>query len=318
MTAITRPLRIAPAFDDRPAVEALFAEHSPYPAAAQYLPDGSDDTGEPKPPDAVWPWFRATWALGGEPRVAGAEVILENPRFLAAARQMFPDARVVPKTLVVNVNAPMPAGVPHVDVPSFRGATREALPLKLLIAMGASALFEPWRTVEAGAISWFYDGPGGGFDYWPDGPAGAMQHEPPPFGNVAIVADNDRMYHRIGAIGPPDAVLPRMSAAATIRLDDDAHWSIYEDGECRARYRRAAIRLSVLWKAEAVHENRRGSARDALSVAQIVEMLQRDLLRRGEAPQLPANPVAEPEWIAQVYRVYTRAASARAPSVPQG
>jgi hypothetical protein len=85
MIAITRPLRIAAAFDDRAAVEALFARHSPYPATAQYLPDGSDDTGEAKPPDAVWPWFRSTWALGGEPRVAGAEVILENPRFLAAA-----------------------------------------------------------------------------------------------------------------------------------------------------------------------------------------------------------------------------------------
>jgi hypothetical protein len=44
---------------------------------------------------------------------------------------------------------------------------------------------------EVGAIAWFYDGPGGGFDYWPDGPTGPMQTESAPFDNVAIVADTD-------------------------------------------------------------------------------------------------------------------------------
>jgi len=31
------------------------------------------------------------------------------------------------------------------------------------------------RLIEAGAIAWFYDGPGGSFDYWPDGPSGPMR-----------------------------------------------------------------------------------------------------------------------------------------------
>ena len=39
--------------------------------------------------------------------------------------------------------------------------------LRLLMAMGASGLFEPWRVIEAGAIAWFYDGPDGGFEYRP-------------------------------------------------------------------------------------------------------------------------------------------------------
>jgi hypothetical protein len=240
MTPIVKPVRVEPAFDDRESVRA------------------------------------GTWALGGEARVTGVEPILRNPRFIAAAQAMFPRARIVPKTVVVNVNPPMPAGVPHVDVPSFHGATRESFALRLLIAMGASGLFEQWRVVEAGAISWFYAGPGGAFDYWPEGPRGPMLTERPPFGNVAILADNDRMYRRIGQIGDLAAPLPRMGATAVIR-PADAGWEIIENQELR--YPREAVRLSVLWKAEAVCEEQRANA----------------------------------EWIAAVYGLYTRTAKAAAP-----
>jgi hypothetical protein len=188
---IAKPIRIEPAFEDRGFVRALFDRHAPYRAVAAYLPDGSDDTVDARPADAVNPWFRETWALGGKVLVDGAEEILGNPRFLAAANALFPSARIVPKLVVVNVNAAMPAGVPHVDVPVFRGASRENFSLRLLMAMGASGLFERWRVNEVGAIAWFYDGPGGGFDYWPDGPTGPMQTESAPFDNVAIVADTD-------------------------------------------------------------------------------------------------------------------------------
>ena len=167
---IAKPIRIEPAFDDRRFVRALFDRYAPYRAVAAYLPAGADDTAGPRPADAAYPWFRETWALGGKALVDGADEILGNPHFLAAARALFPSARISPKLVVVNVNAPMPAGVPHVDVPVFRGATRENFALRLLMAMGASGLFEPWRVIEAGAIAWFYDGPDGGFEYWPDGP----------------------------------------------------------------------------------------------------------------------------------------------------
>jgi hypothetical protein len=247
---IAKPIRVEPAFDDRTFVRALFDRYAPYRAAAAYLPAGADDTAGSRPADAVYPWFRETWALGGKALVDGAGEILGNPRFLAAARTLFPCACIIPKLVVVNVNAPMPAGVPHVDVPAFRGATREKFALRLLMAMGASGLFEPWRVIEAGAIAWFYDGPDGGFEYWPEGPAGPMRAESAPFGNVAIVADSDRMYHRIGRIGPPDAVLPRMSANAEIWLDPDGGWSIFDQNECRARYPKEAVRLSVVWKAD--------------------------------------------------------------------
>ena len=67
--------------------------------------------------------------------------------------------------------------------------------------MGTSGLFEPWRIVEAGVVTWFYDGPGGAYDYWPQGLDGPMRSERPPYWNTSLAADNDRMYHRIGEVG---------------------------------------------------------------------------------------------------------------------
>jgi hypothetical protein len=116
---------------------------------------------------------------------------------------------VYPEFVVVNINAPAPAGTTQLDNPSFYGATREDYPLPFLRVMGASGPFGPWRVVRARTISWFYEGAGGNFDYWPEGPEGPMRSEQPRFGNVALCADTDRIYHRIGSIGDPDAVLPR-------------------------------------------------------------------------------------------------------------
>lgn len=63
------------------------------------------------------------------------------------------------------------------DIPSFVGANRDHYPLPLLQAMGTSGLFEPWRIEEAGAVTWFYNGPAGTYDYWPDGLDGPMRRE---------------------------------------------------------------------------------------------------------------------------------------------
>jgi hypothetical protein len=57
--------------------------------------------------------------------------------------------------------------------------------------MGRSEAFERWRIVQAGAVAWFYDGPGDNFGYWPEGLDGPICAEQPPFHNVAILADND-------------------------------------------------------------------------------------------------------------------------------
>jgi hypothetical protein len=286
-------LRIEPAFDDRQLVRAMFERHAPYRTMAGYLPIASME-------ETSLPWFRGTWATNGEPLVAGAEKILHNPRFIDAAREFFSGSTVRPTFIVVNVNAPMPAGPTHVDIPTFRGATRDQYPLPFLVAMGRSGLFETWRVVQAGALTWFYDGSGGSFEYWPEGLTGPMSVERPPFGNAAIMADNDRVYHRIGRVGESDAKLPRMTSAAEIRPAGRGAWEIVENGETRATYPSSAIRFSLLWKG--VRESEANS--ELLTLDRVMSIFIGDLRGRSIDFHVPADPVSDSEWMALLDRIY--------------
>ena len=292
MQNIAKLIRIEPAFDDPDAVRELFERHAPYRTIDEYIPA---TPGRP-----VLPYFRGNWAVGGEPLVAGAGAILHNRRFLDAARALFGISSIRPKLVVVNVNAPMPPGGTHVDVPTFRGATREQYPLGWLIAMGRSELFESWRVIQAGAVSWFYDGPGGNFEYWPKGLDGPMLTEQPPFRNVAIMADNDRLYHRIGRVGAPDAKLPQMTAAAELRAVGDDIWAIVENGEIRASYPFNAVRLSLVWKADL-----EGQANpELLSLDRVMSIFMADLRNRKVDFHVPADPLFDKTWIATLDSIY--------------
>ena len=98
--------------------------------------------------------------------------------------------------------------VAHLDVPAFRGFTRADYPIWLLKTMMTSGLFERWRTKIATAVSWFYEGPGGDFHYWPDGPDQPGAVESPPFVNVAVVEFLPVSVH--------EPVLPLVTALAVI------------------------------------------------------------------------------------------------------
>jgi hypothetical protein len=285
-------IRIEPAFDDPEAVRALFERHAPYRTIGEYIPASPDQP--------VHPYFRGNWAVGGKPLVEGAEAILNNNRFIEAARALFGRSRLSPSFIVVNLNGPMPPGPTHVDVPTFRGVTREQYPLGWLVAMGRSELFDKWRIIQAGAVAWFYDGPGGAFEYWPDGLEGPMLAEQPPFRNVAIMADNDRMYHRIGGVGSPNAKLPQMTSAAELRAVGDHTWAIVEDGDTLATYPASAVRLSLVWKADLDDEDER----EPLSLDQVMSIFIADLRGRKADIHPPADPLSDETWLATLDRVY--------------
>ena len=194
-----KPIRIEPAYEDREQIRRMFKQYAPYRALAAYAPEGLKDES-PGGTRLVPPWIRGDWALGGKPLVEGAEIILHNKRFFEAARSLFGTLHVFPEFVAVNINGPMPAGNIHMDNPSFYGATRVNYPLPFLRVMGLCGLFKAWRVVQASAISWFYESAGGSFDYWPDGLEGPMLSEQPPFGNVALISDNDQLYHRVGPV----------------------------------------------------------------------------------------------------------------------
>ena len=302
MKFIHKPIRIEPAFEDREAIRAMFARHAPYRAIAAYIPDAVvDDAAKPEAEQVVQPWFRGNWAAGGEPLVEGAEAILHNKQFLEAAKTLFGTSRVFPEFVVVNVNAPMSAGMIHVDIPAFHGATRKQYPLSFLRAMGSSGLFEKWRVIQAGAVAWFYEGAGGSFDYWPEGLDGPMLSERAPFGNVALMADNDRMYHRIGPIGDADAAPPRISASAQIQPAGEGDWAIVENGEVRAAYPDRAIRLSLVWKAEVRDRELKD---DILNLDRVMAIFTADLRRRCVGFDMPSNPLAGAAWLLLLQRTY--------------
>jgi hypothetical protein len=240
--------------------------------------------------------------LDGKPLVDGAEAVLHNKSFLDAAKAAFGTSVVYPEFVVVNINAPSPAGTTHIDNPTFHGATRLDYPLPILRVMGSSGLFEPWRVLRASTLSWFYEGAGGSFDYWPEGLDGPMRSEQSPFGNVALCADTDRVYHRIGSIGDPDAASPRMSAAARIQPDNDRNWSILENGEVRATYPGHAIRFSILWKA-AIGD--RQANNDDLTLDRIMTIFTVDLRRRRVDFRMPSDPLTDTTWILMLQRIYT-------------
>lgn len=297
------PLRIDDVFDDPGTIRRLVERNGPYRTMASYLPDSAIRGGRPAGSAGVVPHFRATWAAGGRPLVAGAEVILRHPRLLHAASQLCA-SQVIPNTLAVNVSAPQPAGAIHVDVPSFRGADRDRYPMQLLQAMGASGLFEDWRVAEVGAVLWSYEGRGGAYDYWPDGLHGPMRSQRPPFANSALVADNNRMYHRIGWIGDPAAAPPVISAAAQISHLADGGWIIHDPGRPAIRHDDPDIRISVLWKAQVRAGRETGDADGPLSPELIVEIISADLAQRGVQGPGGVPSLSDPGWLDLVHSTY--------------
>lgn len=166
--------------------------------------------------------------------------------------------------------------------------------------MGSSRLFEPWRVVRASTIAWFYEGKGGDFDYWPEGIDGPMLSEHPPFGNIALCGDNDRMYRRIGPIGTGNEELPEMSALAKIQPDGAGNWIILENGEVRATYPNHAIRFSIPWKAEVPHNESRP---DHLTLDRIMGIFMADLRHRCIDFHVPSDPLADTAWILLLQRI---------------
>jgi hypothetical protein len=294
-------MRLDRAFDDPAVIRRLVEVNGPFASIASYLPPAATGVrsggGEP---DDVLPWFRSNWVVNGTCRVGGAEMILHNDRFIEAACVFLGVDAVEPSTVVVNVNAPMRAGAIHQDIPAFRGAGRDRYALTLLQAMGTSGLFESWRIVEVGAVAWFYAGKGGAYDYWPDGLDGPMASEQSPFDNVALLADNDRMFHRIGWVGSPDAAALPITSTATID-HDEAGWTIRDGGTDVDVWPDSDVRISILWKARPALVP---TDPPPLRPEQVVAILDADLAERGQRRAHDEPAFDDNSWVRHVHDTY--------------
>lgn len=306
-------MRLSPAWDDTEAVKAAIRGAGPFWPLANYAASDVelDALGSARSNPFTPPWFRQDFARHGEADVPGAELILGNPRFADAARAIAgPDAVVRPTTVYVNLMGPTPFPfVPHLDVPAFRGVTRDDYPLWLLKTMKTSGLFERWRTKIVTAVSWFYDGPGGDFHYWPGGPDAPGAVERAPFVNVAVVADNEETFHGVGPLGPPGARMPDDLTRESRLVRGDDGWDVHDaSGATQAHFTDAEVRITTSWKADvfasADAARRADAGDDALDLGTIVDVLLADLRTRGVDVAVPEDPLADPDWVTVLAATY--------------
>jgi hypothetical protein len=252
------------------------------------------------------PIYRGDWVSSREVHIAGVEHVLHNERLLEAAAQVF-DAEIVrPLIVYSNLTAPMPQNRKHTDVPTFRGVERSEYPAWVVSAMAASGLFERWRVKVATAVAWYYDGPNGGFSYWPEGAgAPAVTIEPP--SNTAVVGDNDFMFHRVEAVG--DGRFALVPIDSLLSFDGGARrWQITKEHRDFGEFDRDDIRISISWKAECFHDAEDARAFDEhlddITFDQVLDIWRVDCDARGIALPDSTDPLADPAFEAAVAAAY--------------
>ncbi|HEY2281612.1 MAG TPA: hypothetical protein VGI00_24905 [Streptosporangiaceae bacterium] len=303
-------------FDDPDEVLELVVRHAPYWNQARYQPANrrvaaaTTPAGHPYAMDGgAPPLFRGNWA-DAKQIVDDAGPLLDAPALHNAAQVLFGGRLSVPSFLYVNVTAPMPrTDTGHVDVPSFRDLDRRSLPGWFLLAMERSGLFDRWAVRTATAVVWFYQGTGGELSYWPDGPDGLAQTAAST-SNHAIVGDNDRMRHRVEAVGDPARwrAVPR---EALLHHAGQDCWEVRDGDQVIEVYRFTELRISLSWKAEvyldeAEHE-RRVAHQDDLTPAGAISIMAAELRRQGRWPGADDPDVADPQWAEAVMSAYPRA-----------
>jgi hypothetical protein len=293
----SRPVRMDKVFDDPEAILRLVRELAPYDTVGCYYNGGVAD---PKGIDP--PWFLI------EPDIP---VLVENPNWIAAAHEAFDAGIVKPIRCVINLNPPAPASSPHLDLPVFRGFSAPQVPIWLLMSMANSGLFLDWLVPLASGVAWLWRGAGGEFEYWPNGPADNSLCEKTPMWNTGVMADNEVMWHRVGAIGTAQQ---QASSLATVPGDARMHWSgegweARQDDRPLARFSMGEVRISCVWKAyvfrdEAHVRSFEDRAYD-LDLDTVVDMLSADLAKRGLPSRRPSDPLDDAEWRQLLAGTYT-------------
>ena len=284
----SKPVRMERVFDDPDEALRLVRDLAPYKTVGTYYNGGESDPNGFDPP-----WFL------DEP---DCDWLIQNPNWIAAAREAF-DAKIVrPIRCVVNLNAPAPASPPHLDLPVFRGFEAPQVPIWLLMSMSRSGLFLDWMVPLASGIAWFWRGEGGGFDYWPDGPQGTSVSVQPPMWNIGVMSDNEAMWHRVGAIGPTERqseLATGVPGTAQMHLSESG-WEIRQEARALASYTPEEVRISFVWKGyvfkdEAHLASFEDSSYD-LDLDQVVDIFSEDLATRGCPSRRPADPFTDAEW----------------------
>jgi hypothetical protein len=237
-------------------------------------------------------------------------IFLHNPNWIAAARESFGAAIVIPVKCLLNVSAPMEELGVHIDLPTFRGFVPTSETKGLLMAMIHSGLFYDWMVPFASGLAWFYRGEGGAFLYWDEGGEAPPHVVGPPFWNTGVMSDNEAMFHGVSAVGSP---AERERFTGLVRRSDrlfhvaDDRWEIRDDERVAARLDAAALRMSLLWKARVFRDEAHQASFDDsdfdLTPALIADVFLEDLAAKGIAARKPPDPL-DPAWQDLLVRSY--------------
>ncbi|MZR29859.1 hypothetical protein [Sneathiella litorea] len=287
------PIRLDPAFDDPQGVVDLIRKGSPYKTLSAVHKNVGETSGG---------WFRNFWALGGKVVFDGAEPFFHNQRFIDAAKESFKAEVIRPVAMMTNLNLPAEGLPAHQDLPFFRGAQNREVPSWMLAPMGYSGLFHDWAVPVASAITWFYNGEGGEFEYWPEGLGEKSRTERPPYNNCCVLADNEYMFHRVGSVGPVSEQhrYDDLGYDATLTLSEGNRWKIEDAGETVAEPAFEEVRLSVLWKGYCFKDEAEASAYDDhshdLNANLIIDIFCEDLTKRGIVVSRPQDFWTDSAW----------------------
>lgn len=297
---IAPPVKLSTAFDEPDQIIALIDQGAPYKTitAVQKNPPNDESPG----------WFRNFWALGGKVIFDGAEDAFCNPNFIAAAKESFKAEVIRPLTMMTNLNVPAEGSPVHLDLPFFRGTHQRQVPSWILAPMGYSGLFQEWAIPVASAITWFYEGPGGDFEYWPRGLSKDSMKVSPPYSNTSVVADNEYMYHRVGEMGPEDSYLADGISSEALLHRKSSGWEIRLGDELLRSYEYDEIRLSILWKAFCFKDQ---AAEDAfldpafdLTPSLVADIFCADLKKRNLPYAEPHDLAADEKWVRMILDTY--------------
>ncbi len=317
-----RPVTVHGVLDDPGLAWRLCEANGPYPHVLLSLPEFAaslrayEEAARSGSPDAVgvmvedelmtMPIYRGDWVSSRSVHIDGVDAVLHNEHLVEAAQQVF-DAEVVrPLIVFANLTAPMPQNRKHTDVPTFRGVERSQYPAWVVQAMATSALFERWRVKVATAVAWYYDGPNGGFSYWPDGGAAPEVTIEAPT-NTAVVGDNDFMYHRVEAVG--DGRFAMVPIDSHLSFDTSAaRWRITKGDRDFGDFGRDDIRISISWKAECFHDAEEARVFDEhlddITFDEVVRIWTDDCATQGVTLPVVADPLHDRAFEAAVAAAY--------------
>jgi hypothetical protein len=134
--------------------------------------------------------------------------------------------------------------------------------------------------------------------------------------NTALIGDNHGMFHQVAPIGPFDAGTLLITPSAQLApLDDGSDdWAVTDHGELQFRAPLDTFRVSVLWKADIYKtaEQRAQRQADVLSMEQVADTFNDDLVRKGSTVRFDLARVNDPSLKAALAGVYPEAIPIRA------